>query len=301
MENAVWEEVTPDTGKQNEDGEQPRETAEAPCQEYTESPDTEMEATAAAEAAEKEEAERAAAKAEAEAKKEDEAVARAEEMRQECEESRSRITSSIAEDEAVLVTVQTKVLESKRALRKVNLVLLHLAAQEKRKKNLAAGVPAPNSGVTTAQQQTPASAPATRGPGESPKRPRSDRAQEALAGLLCPTKKPEKPAVATVAAVLPRAPYGETRRRLEVLGLRSGVIAHLDAIGEKLWFTGEARGIAMILAELKKGGIKAEKKTTVPEEWAQSIRRRLRDPGIPARKKEMTELALASHNPAQRP
>ncbi|OIR55946.1 MAG: uncharacterized protein A8A55_3310 [Amphiamblys sp. WSBS2006] len=66
MENAVWEEVTPDTGKQNEDGEQPRETAEASCQEDTESPDTEMGATAAAGTAEKEEAERAATKEEAE-------------------------------------------------------------------------------------------------------------------------------------------------------------------------------------------------------------------------------------------
>ncbi|OIR55857.1 MAG: uncharacterized protein A8A55_3397, partial [Amphiamblys sp. WSBS2006] len=208
----------------------------------------------------------------------------------------TQLRDSISDDEAEIVRLKVRVLNSKRSMRKVGQTIRHILLRKEQREN-----PAQVSPAVTREQGTPVTGETTRRAGESQKRLRTERAQEALAGLLCPTKKPENPTVATVAAVLPRAPYGKTRRRLEALGPRSGVIAHLDVVGEKLWFTGEARGIATILAELKKGGVLAEQKTIFPEEWAESIRRGLRDTGIPARKKEMTELALPSHNPAQRP
>ncbi|OIR57341.1 MAG: uncharacterized protein A8A55_1900 [Amphiamblys sp. WSBS2006] len=44
-------------------------------------------------------------------------------------------------------------------------------------------------------------------------------------------------------------------RRLEDLGAKGGDSSHLGATGDKIWFTGEARGLARVLETLRKAGV----------------------------------------------
>ncbi|OIR56680.1 MAG: uncharacterized protein A8A55_2570 [Amphiamblys sp. WSBS2006] len=209
------------------------------------------------------------------------------------------LREAITNEAAVVIQLQESLLARKRdlqrkekaarALRKKLEARVTVPNREPRAEERAPtgrGVVAPTNGEAVTQAG---------GGATGPKRSRVDKAKEALAGLLNP--KSDQVHVMTVSAKLQRAPLGATRRRLENLGARGGDIAHLGVVDEKVWFTGDARGLAKILETLKEAGAQAERHFTLPDKWTKELRERLECEDVPSRKKKLIECALRGTAP----